>query len=271
LNADQIYSKQNPQVKLVRSLFTRKGRRREGLAPIEGLHAVAEALDAGTHITRVYVVSEWVIDAEGGPELLERLRNSGTPVVSVSPELAGDISGTEAPQGITALVPLSYATLEEVLHAPGTVAVALAGVSDPGNLGTIIRSAECLGARGLVVLPGTVDAYNPKVLRSTVGALFRVPLARATAGELFEGARDHGFRVLVAAPGASQASWEVDWSLPTILVIGNEAHGVPGTVLRDADNAVSIPMSGSMDSLNAAMACTILLYEAHAHGRREPG
>jgi TrmH family RNA methyltransferase len=263
-----ISSRHNKQLKLVRSVFRKKGRSKHNLAPLEGVHAVTEALEAGAAFDRVFAVESLASASSGGPELLERLKRNSVELVWVDEQLVSSIADTESPQGITALVHINYAELGRVLESQGTVVVALAGLQDPGNLGTLVRSAECLGARGVVVLPGTVDPYNPKVLRSTAGALFRLPLARADNQELLDQAAKRDMRVLAAEPRKAVKSWELDWTIPSVLIIGNEARGIPRTLSTAADRRVAVPMQSPVDSLNAAMAATILMYEALVSAER---
>jgi TrmH family RNA methyltransferase len=138
----------------------------------------------------------------------------------------------------------------------------LAGLQDPGNLGTILRSAEAFGATGIVALPGTVNAWNPKAVRASAGSVFRVPVITAGVEECFSGLREAGVRVLTTAPTGIEAAHKTGLSGAVALLIGNEGSGVPEPLAARADERIAIPCPGPVESLNAAVAASVLLYEA---------
>jgi TrmH family RNA methyltransferase len=146
--------------------------------------------------------------------------------------------------------------------------VVVAGIQDPGNLGTILRSAEAFGADGVIALPGTVSAWNPKCVRASAGSVFRVPLIATSAPECFTNLREAGARILTTAVDAAEPVDLVDLTGPVALILGNEGNGVPDGLARQADEKVTIPCPGAVESLNAAVAGSVMLYEA-ARQRRE--
>jgi RNA methyltransferase, TrmH family len=181
---------------------------------------------------------------------------------------------TEKPQGVAALVRMKTFTLEDVLASREPLVVGVAGVQDPGNLGTILRSAEAFGASGVLIGAGTVSPYNSKVVRAAAGSLFRLPVLQATDKNPPHTTRDtdflhvslskmrgRGLRVIATSSHKSRPVSEVDLRGPLCLLIGNEGAGVPGELLQLADDTVAIPHSPAVESLNAGVATSILLYE----------
>ncbi|MGA3264449.1 MAG: RNA methyltransferase [Terracidiphilus sp.] len=148
--------------------------------------------------------------------------------------------------------------------------VVLAGVQDPGNLGTILRSAEAFGANGVLSLPGTVSAWNPKAVRASAGSVFRVPLLTASAEDGLARLKKAGVKIMATAVRGAEAADRTDLAGPVALLIGNEGNGVPEELAAQADGAVTIPCPGPVESLNASVAASILLYEASRQrgGRR---
>jgi RNA methyltransferase, TrmH family len=172
---------------------------------------------------------------------------------------------TETPQPVAALVEQPEWSWTHVLgaHGGGTaLVVVLAGIQDPGNLGTIARSAEAFGATGIVSLSGTVSVWNPKAVRASAGSVFRVPLLAASERICMERLREAGVRILATTVRAAQPADFVDMAGPVALVVGNEGNGVAEDLVAKADAKVTIPCPGPVESLNAAMAATVLLYEA---------
>jgi TrmH family RNA methyltransferase len=146
--------------------------------------------------------------------------------------------------------------------------VVVAGIQDPGNLGTILRSAEAFGADGVIALPGTVSAWNPKCVRASAGSVFRVPLIATSVPECFTNLREAGARILTTTVEAAEPLDMVDLTGPVAIILGNEGNGVPDVVTRQADVKVTITCPGAVESLNAAVAASVTLYEA-ARQRRE--
>lgn len=252
-----MQSRQNARVKELRSGFSRAGYTDEGRIAIEGEHLVAEATASRLAIAAVFVRvgSEALLDRLNLPEAVE--------ILALPEDVFASAVNTEAPQGIAALVVPPAFTLDEVLAADGTaLLVVSAGLQDPGNLGTLIRSAEAFGATGVVALPGTVSFYNQKTLRASSGSVFRLPCVSAKAEELFAALSSREISTLAAVASDGEPVTQCDLTAPAALILGNEGKGIPEETLRRASKRVTIPTPGPVESLNAGIAGSILLYEA---------
>jgi TrmH family RNA methyltransferase len=262
-----VQSKQNARLKELRRALahpgphpgSRPGRDQRGLAGIEGLNLLEEALRAGLRIACVFA-------AQGFERLLESLPlPPETEILLVPRELLDSALTTETPQPIAALVELPDWTWAHLLGGHRNVVplvVVLAGLQDPGNLGTILRSAEAFGAHGVISLPGTVSAWNPKAVRASAGSVFRLPLLAVSAEDCFMRLRESGVKIFATTVRAAEPADLVNLTGPVALLIGNEGNGVPGDLAAQADRAITIPCPGPVESLNAAIAVSVLLYEA---------
>lgn len=254
-----VQSKQNARLKDLRRALANPGRLEQRLAGIEGPNLLTEALHAKLRIRTVFVAQ----DSErslGGLDL-----PADVEVLAIPRELLDSALATETPQPLAALVETPEWTWAHVLGDRGGSApliVVLAGIQDPGNLGTIIRSAEAFGAAGVVCLPGTVNAWNPKAVRASAGSVFRLPVLSVGEEEMLEQLRDARVRVLATTAGGAQPADLTDLAEPVALVIGNEGNGVPMDLAAKAHGAITIPCPGPVESLNAAVAASVLLYEA---------
>jgi RNA methyltransferase, TrmH family len=255
-----VQSRQNARLKQLRRALAQPGERAAGLAGIEGPNLLGEALRAGLRVPAVFV-------AQGAEELLDAFKLPGKTEILVVPKaILNAALTTETPQPVAALVEPPDWTWAHVLANSGSarpLVVVLCGLQDPGNLGTILRSAEAFGATGVVSLPGTVSAWNPKAVRASAGSVFRVPLLAAGEEECFSELRAAGVRIATttAAPAAEFAD-SADLKHAAALLIGNEGNGVPAGVAARAGGAITIPCPGPVESLNAAIAASVLLYEA---------
>ncbi|MVP01798.1 TrmH family RNA methyltransferase [Paenibacillus lutrae] len=254
-----LASVQNSRVKEWAQLLDRKGRQKTGMYLIEGHHLVEEAVRAGAAVRTI------VYEADKGlpPKLAAGAADAGIETVSVTRAIMERCTDTETPQGVFAVVDKPAAPAEALLAEGGAgLVVAVDGVQDPGNLGTIIRSADAVGAAAVVLGRGTVDLYNPKTIRSTMGSLFHLPIVEADLQELLPAAREAGRQIVVTSLQAQSSCYELDLTRPTWLVVGNEGRGVSDAAAAHATHRVIIPMQGQAESLNVAMATTVLLFEA---------
>lgn len=233
----------------------RRAREETGLALLEGVRLVEEALHSGVAIEQV-LWSEELTARERGAALLGQLESAGVKRTLVTPAALARAADTETPQGVVALFRPRPWRFEEL--GPGIILL-LENLQDPGNLGTIMRSMEALGGAGLI-LAGGVDPYNPKVARSAMGALFRLPLIRSTLAEALTALPRRP--VWVADLEGARAPWQADLSADAILIIGNEGNGPTPEAVAAAHGVVTIPMVGPTESLNAGVAASLLLYEA---------
>ena len=247
-------------MKELRKALANPGRNERGLVAIEGPNLLSEALRAGLRVDSIFVGS--------GYDLVEP--EPGTPAATIDifcvpADHLKSILITETPQPLAALVEppdWTWAHLFGARKRTTALILVVAGIQDPGNLGTIIRSAEAFGADGVVCLPGTVNAWNPKSVRASAGSMFRVPVLNLTEHEALTELREAGVRVLATTVQGAQPADLVDLAVPIALVIGNEGNGVPVGLAAKADGAVTIPCPGPVESLNAAVAASVLLYEA---------
>ncbi|MEN8374530.1 MAG: RNA methyltransferase [Gemmatimonadota bacterium] len=248
------------QRSLLHTLHRRRVREREGLFLAEGPRVVRDLVASSLECLFV-VSSSSFADSEGGVALSEALEGRA-PLVRVEDEAFADVSRTETPQGILAVARIPAVALDGLALATGDVALALDGVQDPGNVGTLARTAEALGASVLIVLEGTADPWGPKVVRAAAGALFRLPTPRAPSADCVAWCRRENARILVAdRSGGPIRSLRRDALRPTLLVLGNEAAGGGPTMAAAADAKVAVPQCSVADSLNVAAAGAILLWE----------
>lgn len=248
-----ITSTQNARIRYVRSLVRRRVRQREGRFVVEGSRLVGEVVRAGVEPVLVLYTESWAA-APGAQGLLASLAEAGEGVWLVSEAVLAACADTQTPQGILAVVPLI-----QLRPRPG-LALILDRLRDPGNLGTILRSAEAAGAGQVLLAPGTVDHYNPKVVRGAMGAHFCLPVASLDWPGIGEQVRG---RAVWLADAAGEVAYDgLDWTQPSALIVGGEAHGAGKQAAALATGRVCVPMAGRAESLNAAMAATVILFEA---------
>jgi TrmH family RNA methyltransferase len=251
-----ITSLSNAKVKFVRSLARRRARYAARQFVIEGVKSIEEAIGAGI----VPALAFFTAAPETEPRahaLLDRLRATASPVLEVSDAVMQAMSNTETPSGILAVVPFVELPLPA---SPGFVLI-LDSVRDPGNVGTILRSAWAAGVDAVLLAAGTADPYNDKVIRSAMGAHFHVPL-RVESWQAIEDMVRPIPRIYLADARGETVYTRADWSRPVALIVGGEAEGASDAARKLATERVSVPMRGGAESLNAAMAATVLLFEA---------
>jgi RNA methyltransferase, TrmH family len=260
-----VSSRTNARVKQLRAAFQGNARLSGGMIAIEGDHLLAEALRSG-----IVLKSIFLSESREMPRIVPR----GIEVLRLSEEVFDSVVETQSPQGIAALLVPPVRAFDDVMGGPGAPPLILiaAGLQDPGNMGTLVRSAEAFGATGILTTPGTVSAWNQKALRASVGSVFRMPVVAATA-EQIAGLRDHGVH-LIAAVGVDDfgvaAAPELDFTGPCALMIGNEGAGLATEWIELADARITIPCPGAVESLNAAIAGSLLLYEASRQRAAHP-
>jgi TrmH family RNA methyltransferase len=244
---------------LIRDLKRRRGRERRGLALAEGVRLVEEALAAGVPL-RGAVVSPALEATRRGEALKGALIASGVRVEAVDDRALADLADTEHPQGVVAVVEPRDWSLDDITLAPGSAVLVLDAVQDPGNVGTMLRTALALGAVGVVALPGTADLSNPKVIRGSMGAFFRLPCIATDADELALWAGSHEAAIWVT-DAAGDPVPRAPRTAAILLVVGNEGAGVSETITARASRRVGIPLAPGAESLNVGVAAGILLYE----------
>jgi len=281
LRMSTITSRDNKWLKAFRTALRGKGPRvgsgpdsaADELIGIEGPKLVEEALRSGLEAEALLVSDSGERDAE---RVLQAASESeaGIPrsrILRTTDKLFQSVSGTEAPQGVAALFRQRAWGLDDVLRGPGAMrenaplVIVLAAVQDPGNVGTILRSAEAFGATGAVATRGTADPWSPKALRASAGSALRLPVLRGMAiPVLLAQLRMAGVRIYAASSDSNGHAAETvaDLREPAAIFVGNEGAGLPPEVTRAADAMISIPTSGTVESLNAGVAASIVLYEA---------
>lgn len=248
---ERISSRSNARVKALRAALAAPG---ESVVALEGVHLLEEAARSGIRFETIFVRE----DQE------HRLRSfdldPSAPLLVLSREAFDSAAATSTSQGIAALLPRPRAAYTP---RPGDLTVLAAGVQDPGNLGTLIRSAEAFGASAMFLVQGTVDPWNAKCLRASAGSVFRLPLLPwSEEADVFRNVLHTGARLLAAVVRDGTPAPQADLAGTVMLVIGNEGSGIPRDVLSLADARITLPMPGNTESLNAGVAGSILLYEA---------
>lgn len=243
--------------KLVRGLMHRKTRQREGLFLIEGVRAVEELLAAG-FAPRLALVASSLEDTPRGAVLLAQLEAVGAARPVAERRLAA-LAATDTPQGVVAVAEIPRCELAGLRPDERATVLMLDGVQDPGNVGTLIRTAGAFGVLAAVTLPGTVEPWNPKAVRSAAGASFRVPIVPTGLDEVLEWLRARGFVVFAADAGGTRFD-AVEPARRVALAVGNEGAGLSPRVRRAADALLAVPIRGRVESLNVAAAAAILLH-----------
>jgi TrmH family RNA methyltransferase len=255
-----ITSPANERIKWLRKLHERKARQESGLFYIEGLRIVTEAIQQGAVIETLVVAYE-LLRSEFGQQLVAEQRSAGRPVLEVSGEVFQRIALKDGPQGLAAVVRQQWVELADVQVGAGHNWVALDAVADPGNLGTILRTHDAVGGRGVILLDQSTDPYDPSAARASMGALFTQRLVKASFAEFAAWKRQTG-AALVGTSGAAEHDYH-EYRYPDGLVVlmGSERQGLQPHHLALCDGVVSIPMRGESDSLNLAVATAVVLYE----------
>ena len=261
----EISSSDNAKVKLIKKLSTRKGRREDGLFAAEGINLVSEMIDAGREIEFIMLSEDFDADRDDRHRRVsDYIMSDAVYAYRLSSGLFDKISDAEHGVDILAVCKMEMHGMELIESISDSECVLVCDrVQDPGNIGTMIRTAVAAGYGAVVLMPGTVDVYSPKVLRSTAGMVFGIPIAYAKdEDELIGAMRNSGRRVVVTVPSGGRPYYEEDLSRGIALVIGNEGAGVSEGIKNRADLGVTLPMKGSIESLNAAVAAAVLMYEA---------
>ena len=263
-----ISSENNDLIKKVKSLKLKKYRELRKEFFVEGARIVKEALMSSAEIKEI-IISEKASENEDIAETICMAIKLGCDIYTVSETVFKSISETTNPQGILATIKMADYDLEEMIIAKSIDVckcdkyfVILDEIKDPGNMGTIIRTADAAGFNGVIVSKGCVDVYNPKVLRSTMGSIFHIPinLSQDLSYALKE-IKSQNIRVYAAHTKGNLYYYEADMTQSTAIVIGNEAFGISDKTMESADELISIPITGRAESLNASVAAGILMYE----------
>lgn len=253
---EQIFSKENQLIKHVKKLKDRKYREEKGEFVVEGFRACMEALDSYFQVPLIFLSDN---STEKWMEFHMESRVKENSKVYIMPEnIFKNLCSTENPQGIAAVVKRK----EIELKSENGFYVLADKIQDPGNMGTIIRSAHAAGALGVIVTKGTVDVYNDKTIRSTMGSIFHMPVTEDLDLMKVKKLKEKGFKLLVSSLEAKYNFYDVNLKDNMIISVGNEGSGICDEVMKLADVKVKIPMPGGAESLNAAVAASIMIFEA---------
>lgn len=263
--SDVIASPANRHVKHLVRLRSRRHRDREGAFLIEGYRELTKAAEAGWAVDELYVCEELFL-GKNEPALVERLAAGGARLRRMAEEPFRKAAYRDRPEGLLAVAPCFPTGLEDLReqmdNSGPCLALVAEGIEKPGNLGTMLRTADAAGAQAVIAADPRTDLFNPNVVRSSVGSLFTVPVAAAAAGDVQDWLRSRGTVPVLASPDSSVPYWEADLRGPIALVIGSEQTGLSAAWRDRGCPEVRIPMAGAADSLNAAAAAGVLLFEA---------
>ena len=254
----RIEGRHNALVKELRQAFSRAELTSDGYCAIEGFRILEEAIRSGLRFRAVFFSESAVPRAE---KLLSQL-GAQVETLLLADKLFSSAVPSDAPQGVAALARWKELSREDVLaKSPAGPILVIAGVQDPGNLGTILRSAEAFGAGGVLLGEGTVSPYNPKVVRASAGSVFRVPLARTKLSESLGWMKDHGLRLVGTASHKGTPLDQAKMAGPLAIFVGSEGSGLPRDLIKEMNDIVAIPQVPQVESLNVGVAASIVLYE----------
>ncbi len=256
-----ITSLQNPRIKQAVKLRQRAFRDEAGLMLVEGYREIRRALDNQYRPATLFTCPAFYL-GKNEPALAEQCRSAGAEIIACSKPVFEKIAYRERPEGLLAILPRIQSRLEKIAPGARPLVVVAESIEKPGNLGTILRSADAAGADAVIVCDPLTDICNPNVVRASIGTIFSVPLATATFETASAWLRQHRIQTLAATPHARQIYTAPDLTAGVAIVLGTEQYGLSERWLAAADWQVRIPMSGQADSLNVAAAATILLFEA---------
>lgn len=257
----------NQNVKLIRKLEQKKYRQETGLFFIEGLRTVGEAVQTGAPIENLVIAPELLV-SDFGLSLLEHPALQNVDCIEVSAEIYQKIAHKEGPQGIGAIVRQHWQSIDQIHLGHEDLWVALDSISDPGNLGTIMRTADSVGSRGVIILGQSTDPYDPSAVKASMGAIFSLDLIQSDWDTLLEWRLQNQVSMVGTSDSANTDYQNVKYSHPLILLMGSERHGLSSEMQSACDHMVFIPMAGRSDSLNLAVATAVMLYEIYNQSRK---
>ncbi|KAB3529812.1 TrmH family RNA methyltransferase [Alkaliphilus serpentinus] len=260
---DQIITSEgNPIIKSINGLKLKKNRQRQQQFVVEGVRMLEEAIRNGVNLEMV-LYSQGLLKVNGGPQLLTRLSDNFL-IYKVDDKLMDKLSDTENPQGILAVASIKSIDIEKLFNKDNLFIVTLDRIQDPGNMGTIIRTAEGAGADCVILTKGSVDPYNSKALRASMGAIFHIPVIQweDDEAELISTLKEKKIKLIASDVDTKTLYLDIDYSNRFAIAIGNEANGISKRILEEADERIKIPIYGKIESFNASIAAAILIYKA---------
>ena len=264
MKTEIITSAQNPKIKTLMELQEKsKARRREGLFVVEGVRELIHCIEAGYETFAIFACPD-ILSEDSLGEVLEAAEKSSARCIcySIPKALYEKVAYRGSTEGVIAELRCKSHNLEDLTVRENPVIVVLESVEKPGNLGTILRSADAAKVAAVIVCNRTTDIHNPNVVRASTGTMFSVPVAEASSDEALEFLKERGFKILAATPHAEKLHFEVDLTGNVAIALGAEQYGLTAKWMDGAELRVRIPMLGLADSLNVSAAATILVYEA---------
>lgn len=258
---ETIVSLQNPRIKALVRLRKRRERDRTERFLVEGFRELRRGVDREVELESVYFCEELFLGANEH-ELLSGARESGAEVIPVGRAAFEKVSYRDRPEGLVGVARQFDTSLQSLALPENPLVLVVEAIEKPGNLGTMLRTADAAGVAAVVVTDPTTDPFNPNVVRASLGCLFTVPLAIADTPTAIDWLRVTGVRMLATTPDTDKMLWESDMTGAVALVVGSEQYGLSEQWLAAADERLRIPMQGEADSLNAAMAAGVALFEA---------
>lgn len=260
-DCELLTSLQNPRIKQVVHLRDKPERDKTERFLIEGYRELFRACSAGQQVETVFMCPELFLGANEG-SLIEKLAATGARIFQTSDKVFHKISYRDRPDGLLAIAVQQRSKLDDLALSPSPFLVVAEAIEKPGNLGTILRSSDAVGVDALIVCDRCTDVFNPNVVRASVGTLFTVPVVETSSQQTILWLKSKGIAILAATPSAEREFTAIDMRGPLAIVVGTEQLGLSDQWMSQADLKVKIPMCGVADSLNVAMATTLLLYEA---------
>ena len=258
----EITSPSNPKLKYVVKLRTCSTREESGEMIVEGFRECRRALDNGYRPRAIFHCPDFYLKNENEPAIVEECRAKGAEVFTCSRQCFTKIADKERPDGLLIVGPHVTVKLSDLKLPENALVIVTEAIEKPGNLGTILRSADAAKVAAVIVCNRTTDIHNPNVVRASTGTMFSVPIAEATSDEALEFLKSRGFKILAATPHAEKLHFEVDLTGNVAIALGAEQYGLTAKWMDGAELRVRIPMLGLADSLNVSAAATILVYEA---------
>lgn len=255
-----ISSKDNERVKYTKSLLKSKNRQKESKYIIEGYRILTLAIECKADLDYVFI-NEDFDNKEEHKQFLDILRNNNIKIFKTTNKIFKELVDTENTQGILGVVKFKERKIEHNINCDNKFVIILDRIQDPGNMGTIIRTADAAGVDAIIALKGCVDIYNPKVIRSTMGSIFDMNIINATQEECIKELRSRDFKIVSSYLNTDNYYHETEYHNKVALVIGNEANGVNDELINESDKLIKIPIYGKAESLNAAISSAILMYE----------
>ena len=262
-----ITSLSNPTIVAIRKLLKPKDRRTTGLFLAEGLRVVGQALDSGAEIRQLIICPDLLI-SEYGQQLVDRARKLGIDCLEVNEPVFASLARKDTPQGIAAVIAQRWQALESLTPQKGELWVGLQAVQNPGNLGTILRTCDAVGATRLLLLDDCTDPYDPAAVKASMGSIFTVQLTKTHAEAFQAWHAEHEEMVIVGTSDHAEEDYaQTVYPQTCLLLMGSERQGLPDEYVQLCTKMVRIPMEGSCDSLNLAVATGIILYQIYNQRR----